>query len=58
MDLGVTWHMTPNRHWFHTYEPISEGLVFMGNYHALEIAGIVTIKLKMYDILIRTILEV
>jgi len=50
--------MTPNRHWFHTYEPISEGLVFMGNYHALEIAGNVTIKLKTYDNLIRTISEV
>ena len=41
--------MTPNRDWFHTYEPIFEGLVFMVNDHALEIAGIGTIKLKMYD---------
>ncbi|KAJ6885640.1 hypothetical protein NC651_026314 [Populus alba x Populus x berolinensis] len=55
MDSGATWHMTPNRDWFHTYEPISEGLVFMGNDHALEIAGIGTIKLKMYDGSIRTI---
>jgi len=47
--------MTPNRDWFHTYEPISEGSVFMGDNHALEIAGIGTIKLKMYDGLIRTI---
>ena len=21
MDSGATWHMTPNRDWFHTYEP-------------------------------------
>jgi hypothetical protein len=55
MDSGATWHMTPNRDWFHTYEPISEGSVFMGDNHALEIAGIDTIKLKMYDGLICTI---
>jgi hypothetical protein len=47
--------MTPNRDWFHTYEPISGGLVFMDDNHALEIAGIGTIKLKMYDDLIRSI---
>jgi hypothetical protein len=35
MDPGATWHMTPNRDWFHTYEPISEGSVFMGDNHAL-----------------------
>ena len=58
MDSGATWHMTPNRDWFYTYEPISEGLVFMGNDHALEIAGIGTIKLKMYDGSIHTISEV
>jgi hypothetical protein len=55
MDSEATWHMTPNRDWFHTYELISEGSVFMGDNHALEIAGIGTIKLKMYDGLIRTI---
>jgi hypothetical protein len=55
MDSGATWRTTLNRDWFHTYEPIFEGSVFMGNDHALEIAGIGTIKLKMYDGSIHTI---
>jgi hypothetical protein len=55
MDSGATWHMTPNRDWFHAYEPIYGSTMFMGDNHALEIAGIGTIKLKMYDDLIRTI---
>ena len=55
VDSGATWHMTPQRDWFCSYEPISEGSVFMGNDHALEIAGIGTVKLKMYDGTIRTI---
>ena len=41
-----------------TCEPISKDSMFMGNDHALEIAGIGTIKLKMYDGSIRIISKV
>jgi len=58
MDSRATWHMTSNRDWFHTYEPIFEGSMFKGNDHALEIVRIRTIKLKMYAGSIHTILEV
>ncbi|RDX80423.1 hypothetical protein CR513_39038, partial [Mucuna pruriens] len=34
---------------------ISDGSVFMGNNHALEIAGVGTVKIKMYDGTVRTI---
>jgi len=37
--------------------PIYDGSIFMGNDHALEIVGIGTIKLKIYNGLIRTISE-
>ncbi|KAH9800564.1 hypothetical protein KPL71_000708 [Citrus sinensis] len=57
IDSGATWHMTSRREWFHTYEHISGGSVYMGNDHALEIAGIGTIKIKMFDGTIRTIGE-
>ncbi|KAH9704396.1 hypothetical protein KPL70_011449 [Citrus sinensis] len=57
-NSGDTWHMTSRREWFHTYEPISGGSVYMGDDHALEIAGIGTIKIKMFDGTIRTIGEV
>ncbi|KAF7827077.1 Retrovirus-related Pol polyprotein from transposon TNT 1-94 [Senna tora] len=55
---GATWHMTSKRDWFCTYEPISEGYVFMGNYHTLEIAGFGIVKLQMYDGTVRTIQDV
>ncbi|KAH9725713.1 hypothetical protein KPL70_007982 [Citrus sinensis] len=58
IDSGATWHMTSRREWFHTYELISGGSVYMGDDHALEIAGIGTIKIKMFDGTIRTIGEV
>ncbi|KAH9648557.1 hypothetical protein KPL70_025642 [Citrus sinensis] len=57
IDSGATWHMTSRREWFHTYEPISGGSAYMGNDHALEIAGIGTIKIKKFDGTIRTIGE-
>ena len=49
--------MTSQREWFHTYEPILGGSVYMGDDHGLEIVGIGTIKIKMFDG-IRTIREV
>ena len=58
MDSAATWHMTPRRDWFHQYEPLSKGTVFMGNDHALKIVGIGTVKVKMYDGSIQTIQEV
>ncbi|KAK9180413.1 hypothetical protein WN943_029622 [Citrus x changshan-huyou] len=58
IDSGATWHMTSRREWFHTYEPISRGSVYMGDDHTLEIAGIGTIKIKMFDGIISTIGEV
>jgi len=41
--------MTSHHDWFYTYEPILEGSVFMGNDYALEIFGVGTIKIKVFD---------
>ena len=49
VDSGATWHMTLHRDWFYTYEPVLEGSMFMGNDYALEIVGVGTIKIKMFD---------
>lgn len=50
--------MSAHRYWFHTYKLIYKGLMFMGNYHTLEIVGMSTIKLKIYGGPIYTIQEV
>ena len=49
VDSSATWHMTPRKDWFCTYESISEGYVFMGNDHTLEVFWIGTIKIKTHD---------
>lgn len=50
--------MTSKREWFHQDEPISKGSMFMGDDRALEIVGIRTIKLKLFDGTIHTITEI
>ncbi|KAG8473056.1 hypothetical protein CXB51_034969 [Gossypium anomalum] len=48
LDSGCTFHMSPNRDWFTTYETVSEVVVLMGNNTSCKIAGVGTIKVKMY----------
>ncbi|KAE8718737.1 hypothetical protein F3Y22_tig00109992pilonHSYRG00051 [Hibiscus syriacus] len=57
-DSGATYHMTSRREWFHHYEPVSGGSVYSCNDHALEIVGVGTIKLKMYDGTIKVVRDV
>ncbi|KAE8680647.1 hypothetical protein F3Y22_tig00111372pilonHSYRG00031 [Hibiscus syriacus] len=49
IDSGAIYHMTSRREWFHHYELVSGGSVYSCNDHALEIVGVGTIKLNIYD---------
>ncbi|KAG8491586.1 hypothetical protein CXB51_014658 [Gossypium anomalum] len=49
LDSGTTFHMSPNRDWFTTYEIVSEGVALMGNNASCKIAGVGTTKVKMFD---------
>ncbi|KAG8488863.1 hypothetical protein CXB51_016741 [Gossypium anomalum] len=55
LDSGCTFYMSPNRDWFTTYETVSEGVVLMGNNASCKIAGVGTIKVKMFDGVVRTL---
>ncbi|KAG8497012.1 hypothetical protein CXB51_008232 [Gossypium anomalum] len=58
LDLGCTFHMSPNWDWFKTYEIVSEGVVLMGNNASCKITGVGTIKVKMFDGVVRTLSDV
>ncbi|KAG8491535.1 hypothetical protein CXB51_014880 [Gossypium anomalum] len=58
LDSGCTFHMSPNRDWFITYEIVSEGVVLMGNNASCKISGVGTIKVKMFDGVVRTLSDV
>ncbi|KAG8472135.1 hypothetical protein CXB51_036415 [Gossypium anomalum] len=55
--LGYTFHMSPNQDWFTTYETVSEGVVLIGNNASCKIVGVGTIKVKMFDGVVRTLRE-
>ncbi|KAG8474939.1 hypothetical protein CXB51_031653 [Gossypium anomalum] len=55
LDSGCTFHMSPYRDWFTTYETLSEGVILMGNNASCKIAGVGTIKVNMFDGVIRTL---
>ncbi|KAE8678092.1 Nbs-lrr resistance protein [Hibiscus syriacus] len=55
IDSGATYYMTSRREWFHHYESVSGGSVYSCNDHALDIVGVGTIKLKMYDEIIKVV---
>ncbi|KAG8499322.1 hypothetical protein CXB51_005880 [Gossypium anomalum] len=55
LNSGCTFHMSPNRDWFTTYETLSEGVVLMGNNTSCKIEGVGTNKVKMFDGAVRTL---
>ncbi|KAG8498352.1 hypothetical protein CXB51_007022 [Gossypium anomalum] len=55
LDSGCTFHMSPNRDWFTTYETVSECVVLMGNNASCKIASVGTIKVKMFDGVVKTL---
>ncbi|KAG8473176.1 hypothetical protein CXB51_035117 [Gossypium anomalum] len=58
LDSSCTFHMSSNRDWFTTYETVSEGVVLMGNNDSCKIAGVGTIKVKMFDGVFKTLSDV
>lgn len=58
MDSACSYHISPHRDWFSTYEPIQGGAVLMGNDVACKVTGIGAIKIKMHDGIVRTLTNV
>ncbi|KAL9270861.1 Retrovirus-related Pol polyprotein from transposon TNT 1-94-like protein [Drosera capensis] len=58
LDSACTFHMTPNREWFNTYRSVSRGTVLMGNDASCNVIGIGTIRIKMFDGVVRTLSNV
>ena len=47
--------MTLNRDWFSTYEPMYKGAVLIRNNASCKIAGIGTVRIKMFNGVVRTL---
>lgn len=50
--------MCPHRDWFYTYKPYDGGIVLMGNDVSCKTIGIGSVRIKMFDGMVRTLTEV
>ena len=50
--------MTTNRDWFSTYKPMHKGVVLIGNNASCKVAGIRTIRIRMFDGVVRTLSDI
>ena len=53
LDSACSYHMTPKKDWFDTYKPYNGGMVQIGNDATCPVIGIGTVKIKMFDGVVR-----
>ncbi|KAH9657439.1 hypothetical protein KPL70_023077 [Citrus sinensis] len=58
LDSGCTYHMCPDKNLFTSYRLFNGGEVMMGNNSLCKVVGLGTIRLKMFDGVIRELSEV
>lgn len=49
IDLGRTFHMTPNQDWLLSYKQINRGWVLMGDDNPCKVIGIGSVKLQLWN---------
>ena len=58
VDSGASHHICLHRSWFNTYQSVDDGIVYMGNNVTCKTIGIGSIRIKMYDGIVRTLTDV
>ena len=58
LDSACSYHMTPYKEWFDTYRLVNSGSVLMGNDASCKVIGIGTVRVKMFDGVVRTLSDV
>ena len=58
LDSGSSFHVTPHRHWFSTYDCVQGGVVHMGNNAMCNIVGVGSMRIRMFDGMIYNFLNV
>ena len=53
LDIGATYHVCPKRDWFSNFEKLDGCFAFMGDDHPCKVEGIGTVRIKMFDGMVR-----
>lgn len=54
LDSGCSYHLCPHADWFHSYSS-AKGVVSMGNDAPCDVVGIGTVKIRMFDGVVRVL---
>ena len=58
MDFGCCYHMSSDKSLFNTYDAVEGGEVVTASRHHCRIAGVGTVRIRMYDGRVRKLTEV
>ena len=58
LDSACSFHMCPKRKYFNTYRACDASTIMIGNGSASRVVGISTVKMKMFDGVVRTVANV
>jgi hypothetical protein len=58
LDSGASHHMCSHRNWFISYQYVDEGVVFMGNGIHFKTIGVGSIRIRMFDGIVRELKDV
>jgi len=58
LDTGVTYHVCPNRDWFCIFEKLDGSFAITGDDHPCKVEEIGTVRIKMFDGMVRELKEV
>ena len=56
--FGASHHICPHKDWFASYQAINDGIVLLGDNHLCKTVGVGSVKIKMFDGVIRTLTDV
>jgi len=57
LDTGATYHICPKREWFYSLDKLDSGIIIMGNDVACKMIGIGTIRIKIFDSMVRNLTD-
>jgi len=58
LDSGASHHTFPKKNWLTSYQAVDSGVVLMGNDNSCKTIGVGSVKIKMFDGVIRTLTNV
>jgi hypothetical protein len=58
LDSGASHHMCSHRNWFFSYQSVDEGVVFMGNGIPCKTVGVGSIRIRMFNGIVRELTDV